>query len=193
MGSYPTVSPLPSAVAFRNPLARIAFRPSAGFPADGHRDALHRRFIFCGTVRNRRLASLARTARRASPLALPGALPFGLRRPAAKTFVCAAKREDHGVRTFLPASLLAKVAQRSPGLPASPSISLHRTGLFGGLCRTVSGNGSQCRRPADIFCNRGKSQDCRRDIGATRPATPRRSCAQSQFADFFGRRFFQRV
>jgi hypothetical protein len=69
---------------------------------------LHRRFIFCGTVRSRNLASLARTARRVSPLALPGALPFGLRRPAPKTFVLDAIREDHGVRTFLPAGLLAK-------------------------------------------------------------------------------------
>ena len=110
MGSYPTVSPLPSAVAFCNPLARIAFRPSTGFPADGHRGALHRRFIFCGTVRNRRLASLARTARSASPLALPGALPFGLRRFTKTTFVPFAKREDHGVRTFLPACLLPKAS-----------------------------------------------------------------------------------
>ena len=45
---------------------------------------------------------------RAGPLALPGALPFGLRRPAPGTFVPLAKREDHGVRTFLPAGLLAK-------------------------------------------------------------------------------------
>jgi len=49
------------------------------------------------------LASLARIARRVSPLALPGALP-------------------DGVRTFLPACLLAKAAQRSPGLPATVSI-----------------------------------------------------------------------
>jgi hypothetical protein len=117
VGSYPTVSPLPGAVTFRNPLARIAFRPSEGFPSDGHRGALHRRFIFCGTFRSQILASLARTARRISPLALPGALPFSLRRPTPKTFVparCAktfvpgAKREDYGVRTFLPAGLLAK-------------------------------------------------------------------------------------
>jgi hypothetical protein len=54
------------------------------------------------------LASLARTARRAGPLALPGALPFGLRRRSPRTFVPGAKREDHGVRTFLPARLLAK-------------------------------------------------------------------------------------
>ena len=54
MGSYPTVSPLPSAVTFRNPLARAAFRLSEGFPSDGHRGALHRRFIFCGTVRSRK-------------------------------------------------------------------------------------------------------------------------------------------
>ena len=63
------------------------------------------------------LASLARIARRVGPLALPGALPFSLRRPppktfvlalCAKTFVLSAKREDHGVRTFLPAGLLAK-------------------------------------------------------------------------------------
>ena len=53
MGSYPTVSPLPSAITFRNPLARAAFRLSEGFPPDGHRGALHRRFIFCGTVRSR--------------------------------------------------------------------------------------------------------------------------------------------
>jgi len=63
------------------------------------------------------LASLARTARRVGPLALPGALPFSLRRPPPKTFVLAlcaktfipgVKREDYGVRTFLPAGLLAK-------------------------------------------------------------------------------------
>ena len=62
-------------------------------------------------------ASLARTARRVGPLALPGALPFSLRRRTpktlvlalrAKTYVLGAKREDHGVRTFLPAGLLAK-------------------------------------------------------------------------------------
>ena len=54
------------------------------------------------------LAPLARTARRVSPLALPGALPFSLRRLPPKTFVPSVKREDHGVRTFLPAGLLAK-------------------------------------------------------------------------------------
>ena len=54
------------------------------------------------------LASLARTARRVGPLALPGALPFSLRRLPPKTFVPGVKREDHGVRTFLPACLLAK-------------------------------------------------------------------------------------
>jgi hypothetical protein len=53
VGSYPTVSPLPGAITFRNPLARPAFGPSEGFPSDGHRGALHRRFIFCGTVRSR--------------------------------------------------------------------------------------------------------------------------------------------
>ena len=65
------------------------------------------------------LAPLARTARRVSPLALPGALPFSLRRlppktfvtaRRAKTFVPSVKREDHGVRTFLPADLLAKAS-----------------------------------------------------------------------------------
>ena len=54
------------------------------------------------------LASLARTARKVGPLALPGALPFSLRRPPPKTFVSGVRREDHGVRTFLPACLLAK-------------------------------------------------------------------------------------
>ena len=54
------------------------------------------------------LASLARTARRVGPLALPGALPFSLRRLSPKTFVPGERREDHGVRTFLPACLLAK-------------------------------------------------------------------------------------
>src|ERR1700688_2242799 len=38
-------------------------------------------------------ASLARTARRVSPLALPGALPLGLRRLLLKTFVPAIRRE----------------------------------------------------------------------------------------------------
>ncbi len=59
-----------------------------------------------------------RTSRKIGPLALPGALPFGLRRLTPKTFVPSVMREDHGVRTFLPAGLLAKAAQRSPGLPA---------------------------------------------------------------------------
>jgi len=107
-GLLPHRFTLTSAVTFRNPLARAAFGPSEGFPSQGHRGALHRRFIFCGTVRSRNLASLARTARRAGPLALPGALPFGLRRLAPETFVSRTKHEDHGVRTFLPASLLAK-------------------------------------------------------------------------------------
>jgi hypothetical protein len=52
VGSYPTVSPLPSAITFHNPHARAAFRPSEGFPSDGHRGASHWRFIFCGTVRS---------------------------------------------------------------------------------------------------------------------------------------------
>ena len=43
-----------------------------------------------------------------SPLALPGALPFSLARHAPKTFVLAHGVEDYGVRTFLPACLLAK-------------------------------------------------------------------------------------
>ena len=54
------------------------------------------------------LASLARTARRVGPLALPGALPLGPRRRSPRTFVRGARRVDHGVRTFLPACLLAK-------------------------------------------------------------------------------------
>ncbi len=108
-GLLPHRFTLTCAIAFRNPLARTAFRPSEGFPSAGHRGALHRRFIFCGTVRNRLPASLARTARKAGPLALPGALPCGLRRSAPETFVAGTEREDHGVRTFLPARLLAKV------------------------------------------------------------------------------------
>src|ERR1700689_4168132 len=62
VGSYPTVSPLPGAITFRNPLARAAFRPPEGFPPDGHRGALHRRFIFCGTVRSRTLAARLRAS-----------------------------------------------------------------------------------------------------------------------------------
>ena len=94
VGSYPTVSPLPSSGAFRNPLARAAFRLSDGFPPDGHRGALHWRFIFCGTVRSQNLVWLARTARRVGPLALPGALPFSLRRPASKILVLAYYCQD---------------------------------------------------------------------------------------------------
>jgi hypothetical protein len=54
------------------------------------------------------LASLARIARRVGPLALPGALPFSLRRHTPEIFIPSVRREDHGVRTFLPACLLAK-------------------------------------------------------------------------------------
>jgi hypothetical protein len=78
-------------------------------------------------------ASLARTARRIGPLALPGALPFSLRRFPAKTFVrgtstrdvCPAKNAKTTVSglSSRPA-FLRRLAQRSPGLPAKPSISL---------------------------------------------------------------------
>ena len=78
------------------------------------------------------LASLARTARRVSPLALPGALPFSLRRLPPKTLVLALR-----AKTFVPAqnakttvsglssrpAFLRRLAQRSPGLPAKHSIS----------------------------------------------------------------------
>jgi hypothetical protein len=167
VGSYPTVSPLPSAVAFCNPLARIAFRPSTGFPADGHRGALHRRFIFCGTVRNRRLASLARTARSASPLALPGALPFGLRRFTKTTFVPFAKREDHGVRTFLPASLLAKDGPAITRLARQCKYITMAFCPYDAWRRKVRG-GAWHRRPAGGFA---ACKDCRKPTGGT-PAPP---------------------
>jgi hypothetical protein len=69
------------------------------------------------------LASLARTARRAGPLALPGALPFSLRRFPLKTFVPAknAKTTVSGLSSR--PAFLRRLAQRSPGLPAILSIS----------------------------------------------------------------------
>ena len=103
---------------FRDPLARIAFRPAEGLPPAGRRGACHRRFIFCGTVRSLNFASLARIARRTGPLALPGALPIWPLPPLPETCVPACGFVDHGVRTFLPAALLTKATQRSPGLPA---------------------------------------------------------------------------
>jgi hypothetical protein len=69
------------------------------------------------------LASLARTARRVGPLALPGALPFSLRRFPLKTFVPAqnAKTTVSGLSSR--PAFLRRPAQRSPGLPAALSIS----------------------------------------------------------------------
>ena len=62
-------------------------RPAEGFPPAGHRGESHRRFIFCGAVRGRICAARLRSPRKFSPLALPGALPFSLRRLSPKTFV----------------------------------------------------------------------------------------------------------
>ena len=49
VGSYPTFSPLPSAAAIED-------LPEVLPPAD-HRGRLRRRFLFCGTVRSRAVAS----------------------------------------------------------------------------------------------------------------------------------------
>ncbi len=107
------------------------------------------------------LASLARIARRVGPLALPGALPFSLRRPppktlvlalCAKTFVPGERRENYGVRTFLPARLLAKaspaitrparhaqyiISQRSPAQRMAPKITQKR--LLAGPLTSLGG------------------------------------------------------
>ena len=76
-------------------------------------------------------ASLARTARRVSPLALPGALPFSLRRPPPRTFALAknAKTTVSGLSSR--PTFLRRLAQRSPGLPAAQSISLCVQRLIG--------------------------------------------------------------
>ena len=87
VGSYPTFSPLPSAAILED-LPKV-------LPAADHRSCGHRRFVFCGTVRGPTVhwhenpSRDSRPDRRPSPLALPGALP-------------------NGVRTFLPACLLTK-------------------------------------------------------------------------------------
>jgi hypothetical protein len=96
---------LPSTGRLRGPSSR----PAKGFPSVGHRGALHRRFIFCGTVRSRNPAARLRelddeTApwryQARCPL-VPHAFCQGLSSKASGA-------EDHGVRTFLPAGLLTK-------------------------------------------------------------------------------------
>jgi hypothetical protein len=67
---------------------------------------MHRRFIFCGTVRSQFLASLARIEK-AAPWRYQARRPL-VPAQRAETLVPTTLREDHGVRTFLPASLLAK-------------------------------------------------------------------------------------
>jgi hypothetical protein len=108
VGSYPTVSPLPTL----SPTATRLRRLLSGRPKVFLRkatEAHHTGGLFSVALSvTGNLASLARTARRVSPLALPGALPLGLRRLVPKTFVPSRKHEDHGVRTFLPARPLAK-------------------------------------------------------------------------------------
>ena len=85
--------------------------PLKVFPSNGHRGTLHRRFIFCGTFRSRNLASLERSARdvreEPAPWRYQARCPL-IQRPYAATFGVDIRREDHGVRTFLPAGLLAK-------------------------------------------------------------------------------------
>jgi len=51
VGSCPTVSPLPSAAALKDPLKVLP-------PAD-HRANLHRRFVFCGTIRSQAVTGRA--------------------------------------------------------------------------------------------------------------------------------------
>jgi hypothetical protein len=78
VGSYPTVSPLPSAAAYRNSLARAAFRPSEGFTSRWPPRRLAPAVCFlwhCPWPQT----SPSDRGRRIDPLALPGALPFLVR------------------------------------------------------------------------------------------------------------------
>ena len=73
VGSYPTFSPLPSVTCLRKTCRRF----SCGLSP---KRASHRRYVLCGTVRER-VAHCRAKARlyTAAPLALPGALPFSPR------------------------------------------------------------------------------------------------------------------
>ena len=72
VGSYPTISPLPDVSAL---VGR-----ARGFPRTCHRGRTHRRFIFCGTFRSGDWSAQAVSLYyQIRPLALPGALPCGVR------------------------------------------------------------------------------------------------------------------
>ena len=72
----------------------------------------------------RDFASLARTARRTSPLALPGALPFLVTKRFALRTGPQHTRQDHGVRTFLPAAFSRKQPSDHPAHPPTLIVSL---------------------------------------------------------------------
>ena len=97
VGSYPTFSPLPT--------KRAARRRLAGLPARCHRAACRRRYIFCGTFRER-------TSQREPKPALPKSPPWRyqarcpLPRARSKRTRGSLMTQD-GVRTFLPSSHLA--------------------------------------------------------------------------------------
>lgn len=116
VGSYPTVSPLPSATIGKD-------LPEVWPPAD-HRFA-RRRFIFCGTVRN-----LAPASRTPGPLALPGALPCG-------------------VRTFLQPIPLQESASDRPARSLEAIIA-HRV-VHSAHCQSQAARGSQETTPASTI------------------------------------------
>ena len=110
VGSYPTVSPLPCVLTCNSPLAWAVIRPAEGFSSSRVTEVTCTGGLFSVAL------SVAESLRLAcacpsdvSPLALPGASP-------------------NGVRTFLPARLLAKAS------PAITRLARHR-GLY--LCRLL--------------------------------------------------------
>ena len=87
----------PSTAHSRGPSSR----PTEGFPSAGHRGALHRRFIFCGTVRSQNHA-----ARFREPAVASAPWRYQARCPTVSGL------------SSRPA-FLRRPAQRSPGLPAN--------------------------------------------------------------------------
>jgi hypothetical protein len=129
VGSYPTVSPLPSIAAFNDPLARTIFktRQRFSFSRPPRRFAPAVYFLWHFPEPTPR-GPLSRTERRVSPLALPGALPFSPTRLLPRTFI----QRHSALRTTVSGlssrpAFLRSPAQRSPGLPAFAYYNLHIT------------------------------------------------------------------
>ena len=119
VGSYPTVSPLPSASTATGAARRFSFsRPPR---------RIHRRFIFCGTFRSRNLRQRLRAPRDAAPWR------YQARCPAESGLSSRLSSCDDAQRSPGP---LAAILYRRTG--RSPAHRLSRDIIYGGILRLES-------------------------------------------------------